>query len=517
MPPRRANRHQNVEALYRREEADEMEQRINENFSEKLNEGIGRLEKLMTEMNQNRRRVSPESNHGGSRVSPHSNRDRSVENDQGRGRNVNGRERRNVDRREEGGRRNGSKDVGGQNRHRYASDFEEEYDGGSVQGRGQGRNYSEYDHKWESGMKTEIPEFKGGMQAEEFLDWVANVEEIFDFKEVPEHRRVKLVATRLRGRDLAWWQQTKLTCERMGKSKVESWEKMKKLMKATFLPYNYQSLMYQRLQNLRQGTKTVNDYVDEFYQLIARNDIMETEEQLTSRFIGGLRMQIQDIVNMFDPRSVAEAHQKALAWEKQGRRGSGVFTNSNNQAKGVGGSSNVTIPISRPVVKEVEKAMVNNGFKCYNCQEVGHKSNECPKPKKRTMIVEVEDEDAEAEGYNSLHDEEEENVLGDEGYTLMMKRSCLTPKQEEETSWLRSNIFQSTCTILGRVCKFVIDAGSCDNIISTEAVKKLELKTEKHPKPYKLAWLRKGGEVKVGRRACVKFSIGKKYIGERVR
>ena len=72
----------------------------------------------------------------------------------------------------------------------------------------------------------------------------------------------------------------------------------------------------------------------------------------------------------------------------------------------------------------------------------------------------------------------------------MLRRSCLTPKEEED-SWLRSNIFQSTCTILGKVCKFVIDAGSCDNIISTEAVRKLKLKTEKHPHPYKLAWLRK--------------------------
>ena len=52
-------------------------------------------------------------------------------------------------------------------------------------------------------MKMEIPEFKGGMVAEEFLDWLSNVEEIFDFKEVPEHRRVKFVATRLRGRALA--------------------------------------------------------------------------------------------------------------------------------------------------------------------------------------------------------------------------------------------------------------------------------------------------------------------------
>ena len=145
---------------------------------------------------------------------------------------------------------------------------------------------------------------------------------------------------------------------------------------------------------MRQGTKSVNDYADEFYQLIARNDIMETEEQLTSRFVGGLRMQIQDMVNMFDPRSVAEAHQKALAWEKQGRRGGGAFTISSNQVKGASSNTNVSKAVSKPVVNEAAKTKVNNNFKCYNCQEFGHKSNECPKPKKRAMVGEVEDEDA---------------------------------------------------------------------------------------------------------------------------
>lgn len=95
----------------------------------------------------------------------------------------------------------------------------------------------------------------------------------------------------------------------------------------------------------------MNDYADEFYQLIARNDIMETEEQLTARYVGGLRMQIQDMVNMFNPMSVAEAHQKALAWEKQGRRGGGVFTNSNNQNKGASSSANVSKAVSKPIVK----------------------------------------------------------------------------------------------------------------------------------------------------------------------
>lgn len=66
MPPRRANHHQNVEVLYRREEAEQMEQRINEKFDE----GIGKLEKLMIDMNQSQRRRSPISDHGGNRVSP---------------------------------------------------------------------------------------------------------------------------------------------------------------------------------------------------------------------------------------------------------------------------------------------------------------------------------------------------------------------------------------------------------------------------------------------------------------
>ncbi|XP_076914146.1 protein FAR1-RELATED SEQUENCE 5-like [Bidens hawaiensis] len=45
---------------------------------------------------------------------------------------------------------------------------------------------------------------------------------------------------------------------------------------------------------------------------------------------------------------------------------------------------------------------------------------------------------------------------------------------------------------MGKVCTFVIDSGSCDNLISEEVVQKLALKTESHHKPYKLQWLKKG-------------------------
>lgn len=49
---------------------------------------------------------------------------------------------------------------------------------------------------WESGFKLDIPEFHGSLQPEEFLDWIGAVEEILEFKEVPDNKRVSLVATR---------------------------------------------------------------------------------------------------------------------------------------------------------------------------------------------------------------------------------------------------------------------------------------------------------------------------------
>ena len=65
-----------------------------------------------------------------------------------------------------------------------------------------------------------------------------------EFKGVPEEMKVPLIATRLRGRAAAWWQQFKLTRSRLKETKVTTWEKMKKHIHATFLPYNYQRIMY---------------------------------------------------------------------------------------------------------------------------------------------------------------------------------------------------------------------------------------------------------------------------------
>ena len=84
---------------------------------------------------------------------------------------------------------------------------------------------------------------------------------------------------------------------------------------------------------------------------------------------------------------------------------------------------------------------------------------------------------------------EEEHVNGDDGPLLVVRRAYLTPRDSSGDGWLKNNIFQSKCTVGEKVCRFVIDSGSCENVISEEAVRKLCLATENHPTPSKLTWL----------------------------
>jgi hypothetical protein len=54
----------------------------------------------------------------------------------------------------------------------------------------------------------------------------------------------------------------------------------------------------------------------------------------------------------------------------------------------------------------------------------------------------------------------------------------------------------------------IIDSGSIDNLVSTEMVEKLELKTTTHPNPYKVSWFHKGHQVMVSQQFQVEFKIG---------
>ncbi|KAL5577583.1 hypothetical protein UlMin_019282 [Ulmus minor] len=78
----------------------------------------------------------------------------------------------------------------------------------------------------------------------------------------------------------------------------------------------------------------------------------------------------------------------------------------------------------------------------------------------------------------------------------------------------RNSIFRTRCTVKSSVCDVIIDNESCENFVSRAMVKALNLATVKHANPYKLGWIKKGSESKVGEVCVVPLSIGKIYVDE---
>jgi len=68
-------------------------------------------------------------------------------------------------------------------------------------------------------------------------------------------------------------------------------------------------------------------------------------------------------------------------------------------------------------------------------------------------------------------------------------------------------IFHTRCQIQDKVCRMIIDNGSCTNVASTTLVEKLGLTTLPHPRPYSLRWLNENGEIRVTKQVCIPFSI----------
>lgn len=224
-----------------------------------------------------------------------------------------------------------------------------------------------------------------------------------------------------------------------------------------------------------------------------------------ARFIAGLRPQLQKILQQFDPCSVSEARQRALLVEQQTRLGatqwsgnsrprsttiaddtkSATWRDSTTTSTGPRNNNRTGEPVA--TVAEPRPSRPNT-LCCFTCGERGHLQTACPHGRRGLLASDKEvigepiyDDDEEDENV------EEEQVCRDTGTFLMLRRNCLAPKASEDGQ--RTSLFSSTCTVKGKVCRFVIDSGCSSNVVSEEAVRKLSLTTESHPHPYRLLWM----------------------------
>ena len=56
-----------------------------------------------------------------------------------------------------------------------------------------------------SRSRPELPTYDGSLIVEHLIDWISDIDEYFEYDEVEEDKRVRLVVTRLKGHTSLWW------------------------------------------------------------------------------------------------------------------------------------------------------------------------------------------------------------------------------------------------------------------------------------------------------------------------
>ena len=115
-----------------------------------------------------------------------------------------------------------------------------------------------------------------------------------------EEKKLAMASLEFEDYALIWWEQVQNDREEVGQGPVATWAEMKREMRARFVPKHHRRDLFDKLQNLRQGNLSVEEYYKEMEKAMIRAGVYEDEEQTIARFLAGLHRNIQRIVE-FQP------------------------------------------------------------------------------------------------------------------------------------------------------------------------------------------------------------------------
>jgi hypothetical protein len=161
-------------------------------------------------------------------------------------------------------------------------------------------------------IKFSIPPFYESYDAETYLDWEMMVEQKFSFHLVPERHRVRQATSEFKDFSIIWWNELVNT-----RNAPQKWTALKEEMRARFVPPSYRCDLHKKLQRFDQGDMSVQEYYQELQKGMLRCGVVEDQEDQIIRFYGGLRREIQDIVDYKEYHSIQHLFQLSMLVEKE--------------------------------------------------------------------------------------------------------------------------------------------------------------------------------------------------------
>ena len=163
-------------------------------------------------------------------------------------------------------------------------------------------------------------------------------------------------------------------------------------------------------QNLKQGSKTVIEYSEEFLTMQARCGLNEDDDVLVDRYFHGLRIDIQHILTFKNFDNVDEIIQHAIKAEDIANYQARKFSVSKCSAQMTPAKPDFN-PSANSSEKFAFKFEDPNKFTCFHYKQKGHRAFECPK---RINLIEGAPEEPETKDDPKSEDSDEvEDISAD--------------------------------------------------------------------------------------------------------
>lgn len=276
-------------------------------------------------------------------------------------------------------------------------------------------------NQYQNHIKLKAPVYAGKVDPEAYLDWEKRMDHIFEYYNHPGPKRVALAVAQLTDNALVWWDRVTTDRRRNQLRQLESWLDMKDLMRQRFVPQHFHRDLQKRFRTLKQGTKSVEEYYEEFERLRNRLGLNEDEESNMAQFIDGLqdrisskveRQNYQDFKDLFHLAIQAEQHIKKKTSRNKSQTTWGSSNNNNNYSKPVDKGKGIDLGVqnkNRPTEQSKDNRADQNkapnpqrtrDITCFKCKGRGHMARDCPN--QRVMLI------TEDGGYESQDEAEAE-------------------------------------------------------------------------------------------------------------